>query len=230
MLTTIFSKSLRNLMLPGLLKIFLLCIVIYGISWGALSVGISHLITSTLGLGRDEGIFVQFIGSMGGMMIAWFLFPLLYPVLIGFFDEKIAEIIEREDYPQLPVANPPFWPTLLNDAIFSLKAVCLNILFLPFWIIPPVGIIVYYLLNGYLLGTQFFRMAAGRRVSEAEAETLRKRAKKEILLGGIAIAFFATVPLLNLAAPLMGVAAMLHLFHSLKGNDKQQVIEARNIL
>ncbi|MBU6476271.1 MAG: EI24 domain-containing protein [Alphaproteobacteria bacterium] len=162
--------------------------------------------------------------SAGGVTAAWFLFPLLYPILISFFDDSIADIIEKEDYPHLAPAVPPFWPTVLHDIAFSLKAVALNVLCLSLWMIPPVYILVYYGMNGYLLGTQFFRMIAGRRASVAEAAALQKKAHHAILLIGVSISFFSTVPLLNLAAPLIGIAAMLHLFQSLRGAPRQEIL------
>lgn len=213
----IFTKSLRNMLLPDIMKLFLLCLLAYMAGWGGMAWILSGLISSYIGASGSEGFILHILGSAGGMIVAWFLFPLLYPILVSFFDDKMADVIEREDYPQLPPAKPPFWPTILNDMVFSLKAIGLNIICLPFYFIPLFGIALYYLLNGYLLGTQFFRMAAGRRVDMDEAEKMRKAAHYQILSAGVAISFCSTIPLLNLAAPLLGVATMLHLFHAIKG-------------
>ena len=166
---------------------------------------------------------MHLVASMGGVVVAWFLFPLLYPILISFFDDQIANIIEREDYPHLKPPEPPFWPTVMHDITFSIKAIVLNILCLALWLIPPVYIVVYYGMNGYLLGMQFFRMIAGRRVSVAEANVLKKKAHYSILMIGVSISFFSTVPFLNLAAPLIGIAAMVHLFQSLHDQPQQDI-------
>jgi uncharacterized protein involved in cysteine biosynthesis len=224
MLVSSFTKALHDLLLPEILKIFLICLLVYILGWIVIAWIISGIITGYVGVTGAEGFFMHALGSMGGIVIAWFLFPLLYPILIGFFDDKIAETIEKTDYPALTPAQPPFWPTLASDALFSLKAVGLNILFLPLYLVPVINIVIYYWLNGTLLGTQFFRMAAGRRVTQAEAEKLQKKAANSILLIGVAISFFATIPLLNLAAPVLGVATMLHLFHEVRGTGKQQIL------
>lgn len=224
MFHVILMRALRNMLLPGILKVFLTCLLVYVLSWGALSWILSAVINSYIGTTGAQGFITHLLGSAGGMVIAWFFFPLLYPILISFFDDKMADIIEHEDYPQLPSAIPPFWPTVLHDVSFSLKAVGLNILCLPLYLIPLVGIAVYYGLNGYLLGTQFFRIVAGRRVSVAEGTALQKKAYYPIMLTGVAISFFSTIPLLNLAAPLVGIAAMLHLFHALHGTPKQEIL------
>ncbi|NBX03226.1 MAG: hypothetical protein EBR02_04030 [Alphaproteobacteria bacterium] len=225
MLAEIIAKSFKNLLLPSIWKIFLLCILIYMISGIALALGISALVSSYIGASGAESAWLTALGSIGGWMIAWFMFPLLYPILISFFDEKMAEVIEREDYPLLPTAEPPFWPTLGNDALFTLKAIGLNILCLPLYFIPLFGQLLYYGLNGYLLGKQFFRMAAGRRANAAQVKDMQKQARGLIFMCGVGIMICATIPLLNFVAPLLGVATMLHLFHSLHGTKKQELLD-----
>ncbi len=214
MIVTVFAKALHNLLIPDVMKLLLVCLLAYALGWWILAWILSGVISAYAGISGGEGFLAHMLGSIGGMVIAWFLFPLLYPILISFFDDRIAEAIEREDYPQLPPAKPPFWPNVLQDTLFCLKALGLNILFLPLYLMPLAGIMIYYGLNGYLLGTQFFRMAAGRRVSKAEAAILQKQARASILLAGIGISLCSTIPLFNLVAPLLGVAAMLHLFHA----------------
>ena len=53
---------------------------------------------------------------------------------------------------------------------------------------------------------------------------MQKKAFHSILLAGIAISFCSTIPLLNLAAPFIGVATMLHLFHALRGTPRQDIL------
>lgn len=206
-------RALRNLLLPGVVRIFLWCLLAYiaafaGVAWLA-----TWLVDRFATLPALQGTWATVLAGAGGMMLAWFLFPLLYPVLVSFFDEKVAEIIDREDYADRPQAVAPFWPTLGNDIAFTLKALALNLVFLPLFFIPLLGFVLYYGLNGYLLGMQFFRMAAGRRVTREEAGRLQKENFAAILLAGVAISFMATLPVLNLAAPLLGVATMTHLFY-----------------
>ncbi len=216
MLITIFVKSLRNLFLPDVLKLLFYCLLAYALGWWGLAWILSSILGAYIGISGGEGFLLHALGSAGGMIIAWFLFPLLYPLLVSFFDDKVAMVIEREDYPQMLPPQPPFWPNILQDALFCLKALALNLLCLPLYFMPIVGIAIYYGVNGHLLGMQFFRMAAGRRVTEAEALMLQKKARSSIWLTGITISLCSTVPVLNLFAPLLGVASMVHLFHAVK--------------
>lgn len=209
-------KALRNLLLPGIMKIFLWCLLAYAVAFGALVWLMTWLVDRFTTLPQIEGFFASLLASAGGVLLAWFMFPLLYPVLVSFFDEHVAEIIDREDYPDQPQAVAPFWPTLGNDIWFTLKALALNIVCLPLFFIPLIGLVLYYGLNGYLLGTQFFRMAAGRRIGQAEADALRRKNFASIMLTGVAISFLATIPFVNLAAPILGVAIMTHLFYQVR--------------
>jgi len=225
MFLVVLTKALRNLLLPGILKVFLMCLLAYMAGWTILAWILSTVINHYIGTTGVQGFWTHLMASFGGMIAAHFFFPLLYPILVSFFDDKMANIIEREDYPQLAPAVGPFWPTIMNDVSFSAKAVSLNILCLPLYLLfPLVNLAVYYALNGYLLGTQFFRIVAGRRVTAAEGAALQRKAHSSILLTGVAISFFSTVPVLNLAAPLVGIAAMLHLFHALRGTTKQEIL------
>lgn len=221
MLLTAFTKALRNMLLPGVMKIFLLCLAVYAAGWGALSWMSSVLINAYIGVTGVGGIITQFIGSAGGMVVAWFLFPLLYPVLISLFHEKIVRAIERADYPHLPPAKTPSSQSLFDELRFSLKAIGLNLLCLPFYLVPMANLTVYYALNGYLLGAQFFALVASSHVNREEAVALQKRARRSILLAGVIISFAATVPVLNFVVPVLGFAAMLHFFHSLRGKNEK---------
>ncbi len=206
-------KAFRNLLLPGIVKIFLWCLLAYVAAFGGFVWLMTWLVERFTTLPQMHGFVADALAAVGGMVLAWFMFPLLYPVLVSFFDEQVADIIDGADYADRPKAEAPFWPTLGNDVVFTLKALALNIICLPLLLIPGLGLVVYYGLNGYLLGMQFFRMAAGRRVSRAQAEVLEKKNFTSIMLTGVTISFFATIPFVNLAAPILGVAIMTHLFY-----------------
>lgn len=218
MLIVALFKALRDLMLPGIMVIFLWCMLAYILAFTALVWGlgyaIDHFITDI------DGFVAAFIAGAGGLVMAWFMFPLLYPVLVSFFDEQVAEIIDAADYPDQPTATQPFWPTLAHDILFTIKALALNIVCLPILLVPVAGVLFYYGLNGYLLGTQFFRMAAGRRISRKEADFLQKQNFGSIMLTGVMISFLATIPVINLAAPILGVAVMLHMFYLIRDRHR----------
>ncbi|NBO19373.1 MAG: hypothetical protein EBV03_09140 [Proteobacteria bacterium] len=157
------------------------------------------------------------LGSIGAGAIAWLLFPGITPVIISFFDARITKTIEEKHYPGLlQRPAPPFWPELWHDTRFALKALALNIASLPLYLLPGLNLILFYWLNGYLLGREYFVMVARRHVSLEEANALRKRHSGVITWGGALVALMTTVPILNLGAPFWGVALMVHLYQKLQ--------------
>ena len=98
---------------------------------------------------------------------------------------------------------------------FSAISIVLNILALPIYailfFIGPLNLFVFYALNGYLLGREFFELVAHRRLSPPQALHLRSAFRGQLFLAGVVIAFMMTVPILNLIASLIATAAMVHL-------------------
>ena len=77
------------------------------------------------------------------------------------------------------------------------------------------GVIIFFLLNGYLLGREYFQFAAQRFRPEREASALRKKFSLEVFLAGLIIAAFMSVPILNLFTPVFASALMVHLHKAL---------------
>ena len=147
------------------------------------------------------------------------LIPLVHPVVslvAGLFLENIAARVEAEDYPADPPGrDQPFWQSLLVAVRFTLVLIVVNLLALPFYLLPVVNVALFWVVNGYLLGREYFELVALRHLPEAEVEALRKRHRSRIFLAGVAVALFTTVPLLNLLAPLFGTALMVHTYKGL---------------
>lgn len=146
--------------------------------------------------------------------LSTFIYPLLLPVIISFFDTAIADKIEQREYPDLPEAQPPFWPNVSEDIRFTLKVIIINILMIPLYFIPIINFFCYYGVNGYLLGREFFHVIAGRHISREAGLLWRARYAISILMIGGLITFAATLPFVNIIAPILGVASMVHLFHA----------------
>src|SRR5690606_42140482 len=94
-----------------------------------------------------------------------------------------------------------------------------NLLALVLLLVPGVNIAAFFLVNGYLLGREFFEFAAMRLLPEAEAKALRRRNAGTIFLAGLVVAAFLAVPLLNLLTPLFAAAMMVHLHKMVAGRD-----------
>jgi CysZ protein len=122
-----------------------------------------------------EGI-ADLLGGAITLVLTWLLFPSVISAVIGLMLERIAQAVEARHYPNLPAANdPPLTEALIGAAKFLGVMVVLNLMLLPFLFFGPLFPIVFYGVNGYLLGREFFELVSHRRLAPAEARTLRKQ-------------------------------------------------------
>jgi uncharacterized protein involved in cysteine biosynthesis len=81
-------------------------------------------------------------------------------------------------------------------------------------LIPPLYPIISWGLGGYLIGREYYEMVAMRRLDRAAAHHLLAQHRAKFTLAGILIAVVLTIPVLNLIAPVIAVAFMVHLAES----------------
>lgn len=163
------------------------------------------------------GLLLEIISAVGVFVLAIVLYPVATTAIVGLFLEDVAESVERRHYPDLP---PPAAQSTLQSiwagTKFALIALTLNVIVLPLYLIPPLIPFVFYGVNGYLVGREYFELAASRRLPPEDVRKLRQAHRLRIFLAGALTAFLLTVPFVNLAAPIIGTAAMVHLFEALR--------------
>ena len=79
-------------------------------------------------------------------------------------------------------------------------------------IFAGVGLVAFFVLNGYLLGREYFELAAMRHMSAAEARDLFDRHWLEVFAAGAIVAALVAVPVLNLFAPLFATAYLTRVY------------------
>lgn len=156
-----------------------------------------------------------------GLMLFLSVF-LMVPVasaFTGFFLEDVADAVEDMHYPHLPDVTPPgLYETLRDSVNFFGVLVAVNLLALVlFFFVGPFAPVLFWAVNGYLLGREYFQMVAMRRLGREGAARLRRRYSGQIWLAGTLMAVPLSVPLLNLLIPILGVATFTHMFHRLNG-------------
>ncbi|HUU66631.1 MAG TPA: sulfate transporter family protein [Methyloceanibacter sp.] len=155
---------------------------------------------------------IQWLGGLALVAASIFLIPPVTSLIAGLYLDDIAGQVERSAFPsdapgrELPAAQA-IW--LAVRFFFIVLAVNLVALFL--LLIPGVNLIAFYVGNGYLLGREYFELAAMRHVSAAEAKRLRKSNRLTVLLCGLLIAGLASVPILNLVTPLFATGFMVRM-------------------
>jgi uncharacterized protein involved in cysteine biosynthesis len=163
---------------------------------------------------------IDVLGGLATLAVSWFLFPAVVSTTTGFFLDGVAETVEHRHYPLLPPARTqPLTEVLASSAKFLAVMLLLNIIVLLFLLLPPVFPFVFYSVNGYLLGREYFEVVAARRLDPRAARALRRRNARTVFAAGVLLALLLTVPVINLLAPLLGTAAMVHLFVKMQRQD-----------
>ena len=90
---------------------------------------------------------------------------------------------------------------------------------LPFVFFAGVGFIAFFIATAWLLGREYFELAAMRFRPPEEAKAMRRDNAATIFTAGLIIAAFVSIPVVNLATPLFGMAFMVHMHKRLSGPD-----------
>jgi CysZ protein len=158
-----------------------------------------------------------------------FLMPAVTALVATFFVDEIAGQVERRHYPDEPDGKPlPTLAALWEGIKTALLAVLVYLIAMPFLLFAGFGAVVFFLATAFLLSREYFELAAMRDRTRAEAKQLRKANKGTVFLGGLFIAAFVSIPILNLATPLFGTAFMVHLHKRLAGKRHPLIEATRN--
>lgn len=162
-------------------------------------------------------IAINWFGGLATGVLTWLLFPSAISAIISFFLEDIANAVEQRHYPKLaPTKAISPINKVLTTFRFLTIMLSLNILVLLFLFTGPFFPIIFYSINGYLLGREYFELVALRRMEFSEANALRKKNSFQIFLVGLFVAFLLTVPIVNLLTPIITTGMMVHLFEEFK--------------
>ena len=159
-------------------------------------------------------------GVAAVLVASFLLFPAVMLIALSLLLDDIAEAVERRYYPELAQARgQPLGEAIASALSFLAKSLVLNILALPLYLVPLLNLFVFYLLNGYLLGREYFELVAARRFDAKGVRRLRRRYRGQVMLAGVAIAFLLTVPIVNLVTPVVATGFMLHVFERLRRRE-----------
>ncbi|MBU3258986.1 EI24 domain-containing protein [Roseovarius sp. PS-C2] len=210
-----FRKVLwRGIGLTLLLLAGITALLVWGVGW---MVGDS--VTLPL-LGEvqwvDNVISWAFVALMFVMSV--FLMVPVASAFVSMFLDEVAEAVEDRHYPGLPkVSGVPLRDGIIDGLSAMGVLVVANILALLLTLVLPIaGLPVFYAVNGFLLGREYFTVAAMRRLGRAGAMQMRKKHGLTIWMAGVLMAVPLTVPILNLVVPILGAATFTHLFHRLQ--------------
>jgi CysZ protein len=137
-------------------------------------------------------------------------------LVASFYLDEIAGIVERAIDPNGPPGRPaPAIAAALYGLRFAALSLLVNLIALILLLAPGIGFASFFIANGYLLGREYFELAAMRFRSATEARTLRRRNNLMVFAYGVVISAFVAVPILNLFTPLFATALMARLHRRL---------------
>lgn len=154
-------------------------------------------------------LFMFLLGALGAPVTALFG---------SLFLDRLAAGIEARDYPADPPAGGGAFAVALKAGLrLTLLVLGADIALLPLDIgLPGIGELASLVVNGWLLGQEYFELVALRHLPLAGSDALRRRHRRSILAGGILISLLSAIPLADLFAPLFGAALMVHLFKQIQ--------------
>ncbi len=194
------------------------------ILWRSLALTLGLLIVAGIGLQALANTLLDLpypwldtaAGILSGLGIVIGLAFMVGPVtslMAGLFADEIAEMAEKTNWPDEPAGVAlPLGRSMVVTVRFALIALAGNLLALLLLLVPGVNLIAFYVVNGYLLGREYFEAAAMRFRGEAGARAFRRRHGVAVFISGLVIATLLLIPVLNLLTPLFAVAFMVR-FH-----------------
>ena len=215
---TALLRALMALGMPALRRVvtlgFGLAALIFALLWLATA---AVLYDAARFAWRPLDWLVEVLGGLAVLALSWLLFPAVVTLSMGFFLDRVAAAVEALDYPQKgPPRRRPIVETIAAPLRLGALTIALNLLALPLYLfVPGMNLILFLALNGYLLGREYFEVVALRRLDAGAAGAMRNRFGGRVFIGGVAIAGLFAMPLVNLVAPVVATAFMVHLFEAL---------------
>ena len=225
-LVTAIERTGQQIFERSFLKVFLLGLIT---TFGAIALSyiIANEIIKEAPLYQSDWQWWQdmvnnMIGFVFDTAFIFFMFLFFAPIstiFVSIFLDDIIDCVENKYYPENKAGKRL---GVIHLAFLALRImfflVVLNILLIPLYVIfvfwlPILPMIIFYLLNGYLLGWGYYEMVAVRHLGIKQAGIHRKSIRGIVLMGGLLIMVLFMIPIVQLAAPILGVALICHLYH-----------------
>jgi len=168
---------------------------------------------------------LSIMAGLGILTGAVFLMPAVTAFVGSFFVDDVADVVERRHYPAEPPGRAlPIVTAVIEGGAFALLSLVVYLVALPFVLFAGFGLLILFVANSYLLGRNFFELAAMRFYPPHEAKALRKRNAGYVFIAGMVIALFVSIPIVNLATPVFAMAFMVHI-HKRAAAKRVELIE-----
>ena len=207
------SLTLGQLGDPRLRSVLLMAIAASLVLIVALTVAVGYALAALAQTGTEwlDSLLV-WLGAVGTFIFALIFFPGSVQLVSGLFADKVADTVMAAHYPNAPPPRHVPLGEVIGDGLrFALLSIGLNILALPlYFVLPGLNLIVFYGLNGYLLGREYAEMVGQRTLDRVALREFRRANQGSLFLGGVLIAALSTIPVVNLTTPVVATAFAVH--------------------
>src|SRR5690242_3860661 len=170
---------------------------------------------------------VSIAAGLGVVFGGIFLMPAITSLVASLFVDEVADHVEHEYYPaERPGVALPMGLALREGSKTAALTILVYLIALPFVFLAGAGFLVFFIATAWLLGREYFELAAMRFRPPYEAKAMRRDNASTIFAAGLIIAAFVSIPIVNLATPLFGMAFMVHMHKRLSGS-RPELIEPR---
>ncbi len=212
----IFTPPFRRVMWRSL-GLTAAVLVLAGIGLDRLAVSYIHVGPAWLSYVLSA---VVALGLVVGLIV---LAPPTTSLVASFYLDDIATIVERSIDPHGPPGRPlPLGPSIALGVRFALLSIVVNLVVLALTIFTGVGLAAFFVLNGYLLGREYFELAAMRHASAEEARALFDRHMLEVFAAGAIVAVLVAIPVVNLLTPLFATAYLTRVYKRIARSPGEQ--------
>jgi uncharacterized protein involved in cysteine biosynthesis len=173
---------------------------------------------------------ISIAAGLGVVFGSVFLMPAITSLVASFFVDDVADVVEREYYPaERPGVALPFSQAITEGVKTALLTILVYLVALPLVFLAGAGFLIFFLAAAWLLGREYFELAAMRFRSPEEAKAMRRDNAATIFTAGLFIAAFVSIPIVNLATPIFGMAFMVHMHKRLSGPRPELIEPARQM-
>src|SRR6478672_12911566 len=173
---------------------------------------------------------VSIAAGLGIVFGAVLLMPAITSLVASVFVDEVADHVEQEHYPsERPGVALPFGLAMTEGVKTALLTILVYLIALPFVFVAGVGFIAFFIATAWLLGREYFQLAAMRFRSPEDAKAMRRDNAATIFTAGLFIATFVSIPIVNLATPIFGMAFMVHMHKRLSGPRPELIEPARQM-
>ena len=174
-------------------------------------VGIALTSLAETGTGWLDEVIV-WIGAIGTFVLALIFFPGSVQLVSGLFADRVADAVMARHYPDAPAPRHVPLGEVVGDGLrFAAITIGLNIVALPlYFVLPGLNLLIFYGLNGYLLGREYAEMVGQRTMDRMSLRAFREANRGSLFVGGVLIAALSTIPVVNLTPPVVATAFAVH--------------------